>query len=60
MTSVCTFAVSTSLYGPALRQNSEVSVASGSITTSHLSLLSAAVTRFLSGKAAIGLKPWQK
>ncbi|MCY1178204.1 hypothetical protein D9M73_185440 [compost metagenome] len=60
MTSVWILAVSTSLNGTALRQNSEVSVASGSITTSHLSLLRAAVTRFLSGKAAIGLKPWQK
>jgi hypothetical protein len=51
-------AASTSLNGPTLRQNSEVSVASGSITTSHLSLASAAMTRFLSGSAAIGLKPW--
>ncbi|MNC39660.1 hypothetical protein D3C75_883300 [compost metagenome] len=51
-------AVSTSLNSPALRQNSEVSVASGSMITSHLSLPRAAVTRFLSGSAAIGLKPW--
>ncbi|MCY1438636.1 hypothetical protein D9M71_548440 [compost metagenome] len=58
MTSVWILAVSTSLYGPTLRQNSEVSVASGSITTSHLSLASEATTRFLSGKAAMGLKPW--
>ncbi|MNM99750.1 hypothetical protein D3C81_1123180 [compost metagenome] len=58
ITSVWILAVSTSLNGPALRQNSEVSVASGSMITSHLSLPRAAVTRFLSGSAAIGLKPW--
>ncbi|MNY67023.1 hypothetical protein D3C86_2045320 [compost metagenome] len=58
ITSVWISALFTSLYGPTFFQNSEVSVASGSMITSHFSLASAAVTRFLSGSAAIGLKPW--
>jgi hypothetical protein len=41
-TSVWMLAGSTSLNSPALRQNSEVSVASGSMITSHLSLASGA------------------
>ncbi|MCY1551430.1 hypothetical protein D9M68_877610 [compost metagenome] len=53
-------AVSTSLNSPTLRQNSEVSVASGSMITRYLSLASAAPTLALLGKEAIGLKPWQK
>ncbi|MNZ87323.1 hypothetical protein D3C78_1061760 [compost metagenome] len=58
ITSVWMSALFTSLYGPTFCQNSEVSVASGSITTSHFNLARAAITRFLSGSAAIGLKPW--
>ena len=58
-TVVWMLAVSTSLYSPALRQNSEVSVASGSMITvlelgqrrAHLALL---------GNEAMGLKPRQK
>ena len=59
-TVVWMLAVSTSLYSPALRQNSEVSVASGSMTTRYLSLASAALTLALLGNEAMGLKPWQK
>ncbi|MNO71828.1 hypothetical protein D3C76_627520 [compost metagenome] len=52
--------LSTSLNSPTLRQNSEVSVASGSMITSHFSRASAALTLALLGNEAIGLKPWQK
>ena len=44
---------------PKFFQNSEVSVASGSMITRYLSLDSAAMTLRLSGNEATGLKPWQ-
>ncbi|SST06924.1 Uncharacterised protein [Acinetobacter baumannii] len=59
-TVVLMLAVSTSLYSPTLRQNSEVSVTSGSITTIHFRRASAAPTLALLGNEAMGLKPWQK
>ncbi|MNJ69546.1 hypothetical protein D3C77_659080 [compost metagenome] len=59
-TVVWMLAVSTSLNSPALRQNSLVSVTSGSMITRNFSLASAALTFALLGNEAIGLKPWQK
>ncbi|MNJ80437.1 hypothetical protein D3C77_788220 [compost metagenome] len=53
-------AVSTSLYSPALRQNSAVSVCNGSMLTRNFSRASAALTLALLGKEPMGLKPWQK
>src|ERR1700693_805950 len=58
-TSVWILAESTLLYSPKLRQNSEVSVASGSITTRYLSLDNPSTTFCLLGKGAIALNPWQ-
>jgi hypothetical protein len=59
-TSVAMALLSTSLNSPLFCQKVEVSVTSGSITTMYLSLESAAVSLFLSGTEASGLKPWQK
>ena len=50
---------STSLCSPKLRQNSLVSVASGSITTRNLSFARLVFILALFGAAANGLKPWQ-
>ena len=58
-TSVWILAESTSLYSPKFFQNSEVSVASGSMMTRYLSLDSASISLALFGNEAIGLKPWQ-
>src|SRR5258707_10092013 len=58
-TSVWILEESTSLCSPKLRQNSDVSVASGSITTRNLSFASARFCLYLAGDAASGLKPWQ-
>src|SRR5262249_22575179 len=52
-------AVLTSLCSPKPRQNSAVSVLSGSMVASHFSLDSPATTFFLFGKEPTGLKPWQ-
>src|ERR1700722_1770631 len=57
-TSVLICAGSTSLCSPKLRQNSLVSVASGSIITRNLSFASATLSLALLGAAANGLKPW--
>src|SRR5512138_625317 len=57
-TSVWIFAESTSLYGPKFFQNSEVSVASGSMITRYLSLDRLSTSLALFGNEAIGLKPW--
>lgn len=59
-TSVATWLGSTSLYWLCGFQNSEVSVASGSITTMYFSFASASPTFLLFGTEASGLKPWQK
>src|SRR5574343_910624 len=59
-TSVGILVGSTSLNSPCGFQNSEVSVASGSITTMYFNLLSAADTFFLLATEASGLKPWQR
>ncbi|MCY1350409.1 hypothetical protein D9M71_257480 [compost metagenome] len=59
-TVVWMLAVSTSLNSPALRQNSEVSVASGSMITRYFSFARLSVTLALLGKEPMGLKPWQK
>ena len=59
-TSVWILAGSTSLYSPWFCQNSEVSVASGSMMTRYLSLASEPETFTLHGADASGLKPWQK
>src|SRR5262245_61731624 len=59
ITSVWILAESTSWCGPKLFQNSEVSVAKGSMTIMYLSLDRAATTLRLSGNDATGLKPWQ-
>jgi hypothetical protein len=48
------------LNSPCGFQNSEVSVASGSMTTRNFSLASASPTFFLFATEASGLKPWQK
>ena len=56
-TSVWMEAVSTSLYSPKLRQNSDVSVASGSMMTRNFSLARPLRTRWLFDSEAIGLKP---
>ena len=58
-TSVSIFAVSTGLNSPAFRQNVEVSVTSGSMTTRNFSFESASMFFALFGAAASGLKPWQ-
>ncbi|MNE54780.1 hypothetical protein D3C80_1495900 [compost metagenome] len=57
-TSVWMAAGSTSLDSPWFCQKLDVSVASGSMITRNLSLAKASAALFLSGKAAIGLKPW--
>ena len=59
-TSVWILVGSTSLYSPWFCQNSEVSVASGSMVTRYLSLASDPETLTLQGAEASGLKPWQK
>src|SRR5262249_10397570 len=51
---------STSFSGPKFFQNSEVSVSSGSMTTRYFSFAIAALSFFLLGSAASGLKPWQR
>jgi len=53
-------AVLTSLNSPKLRQNSLVSVCSGSMVTRNLSLDSPSRTRDLFDSAASGLKPWAR
>ena len=58
-TSVLMLAVSTSFCSPWFCQKAAVSVASGSMVTRNFSFDSEATVLFLSGKAAIGLKPWQ-
>lgn len=58
-TSVWIFDESTSLNSPWFFQNSDVSVASGSMITSHFSFASASDVLRLDGAAASGLKPWQ-
>src|SRR5690606_2445930 len=50
---------STSLYSPTLRQNSEVSVTSGSLMIRNFSLEKPSISLALLGAAASGLKPWQ-
>lgn len=59
-TVVWILAGSTSLNSPWFCQNSEVSVASGSMMTRNLSFESAALTLALLGKELSGLKPWAK
>ena len=56
-TSVLMLAVSTSLNSPKLRQNSEVSVASGSMMTRNFSLDRPLRTRPVLDSEAMGLKP---
>src|ERR1700735_5699410 len=56
-TSVWIFDASTSLNSPKLLQNSDVSVASGPMTTSHFSLARPACTFDLFDTAASGLNP---
>jgi len=58
-TSVLICAESTSLCSPKLRQNSDVSVARGSITTRYFSFARLAFIFALFGAAARGLNPWQ-
>src|SRR5262245_15199658 len=59
-TSVWILAGSTSFSGPKFLQNSEVSVASGSITTRNFSFDIAVESFFWFGSAASGLKPWHR
>ena len=59
-TSVWILDESTSLYAPKFFQNSEVSVASGSMMTRNLSLARLFDTLTLHGAEPSGLKPWQR
>ncbi|MOA65160.1 hypothetical protein D3C78_1914470 [compost metagenome] len=56
-TSVWILDGSTSLASPALRQNSDVSVTSGSMMTRNFSLAKPSFSLALCGAAASGLKP---
>src|SRR5437588_3165402 len=58
-TSVWIFFGSTSLCSPKLRQNSEVSVAGGSMMTRYLSLASPELIFALLGAAPLGLDLWE-
>ena len=59
MTSVWIALASTLLYSPWFSQNRAVSVSSGSMMTSHLSLVRPDRTFALSGAAIMMLRPWQ-
>src|SRR5215468_5277617 len=59
ITSVLISSLFTSLYGPKFFQNSEVSVASGSMITRNLRFESPLMIFALWGNDPTGLKPWQ-